>query len=421
MEAPDNVSATIQDPIELQHLAASIQRLLESGMAPEALTRISRLRSRDQADVVSQLSGEAPLELLERLAPNTAGPLVEQLDRAAALKICRHLKPEHLAPILDHASPDAAADVLKGLPAALASLTIERMTEADGVTRLLDYEDDEAGGLMTPEFIALRHSMTVTQALAFVRRRAANLDRLWRAPWLWQPSSRNRGTGRIAGTQTLTVIVRSMALGDIGSGNVRRLLSKEVRIGLVHGLALGVLVGIVAWLWQGNVYLALVVGVATAVNLVIAAAAGALVPLGFRALRIDPALSSWWSEPSEFGIVYSDSSVIEHAVTNLIDNAVKFAAGQVEVRITKNPTQRLGRRTRDRCPVPAAHLRPGLDARGSQTRGAVQLGTRTLYRPNACAGIRRRYDSGEHSGAGARTPHHLSAEPPFRGAAVTRP
>ena len=47
---------------------------------------------------------------------------------------------------------------------------------------------------------------------------------------------------------------------------------------------------------------------------------------------------SWWSEPSEFGIVYSDSSVIEHAVTNLIDNAVKFAAGQVEVRITKNPT-----------------------------------------------------------------------------------
>ncbi len=47
---------------------------------------------------------------------------------------------------------------------------------------------------------------------------------------------------------------------------------------------------------------------------------------------------SWWSEPSEFGIVYSDSSVIEHAVTNLLDNAVKFAASQVEVRITKNPT-----------------------------------------------------------------------------------
>ena len=47
---------------------------------------------------------------------------------------------------------------------------------------------------------------------------------------------------------------------------------------------------------------------------------------------------SWWSEPSEFGIVYSDSSAIEHVVTNLVDNAVRFASGQVEVRITKNPT-----------------------------------------------------------------------------------
>ncbi len=47
---------------------------------------------------------------------------------------------------------------------------------------------------------------------------------------------------------------------------------------------------------------------------------------------------SWWSEPSEFGIVYSDSSAIEHVVTNLIDNAVRFASDQVEVRITKTPT-----------------------------------------------------------------------------------
>ena len=434
MEASDNVSATIQDPIELQGVAASIQKLLESGMAPEALTRLTRLRSRDQADVVSQLSGESRSELLGRLEPDTAGALVEELDRAAAIEICRDLKPESLARILDQASPDAAADVLRGLPEAFASLTIERMTEADGVTRLLDYEDDDAGGLMTPEFIALRDSMTVTQALAFMRRGATDLDpqdvlylfvvgrngmlagvvnlaqlvmgkpsqrisllmdpdvisvpaetdqercaslmrryglgnlpvvdgdgRLvgvlhlenmigviddeatedmyrmfgvaeeekafgpfWRSvrgrlPWLCInlgtailaglvitlfESTLARalalaaflpviaGQGGIAGTQTLTVIVRSMALGDIGSGNARHLLSKEVRIGLVHGLALGVLVGLVAWLWQGNAYLALVVGLAMAINLVIAAAAGALVPLGFRALRVDPALSS---------------------------------------------------------------------------------------------------------------------------------
>lgn len=48
---------------------------------------------------------------------------------------------------------------------------------------------------------------------------------------------------------------------------------------------------------------------------------------------------TWWSEPAEFGIVYSDASAIEHVVANLVDNAVRFATGHVELRITNNPTQ----------------------------------------------------------------------------------
>ena len=47
---------------------------------------------------------------------------------------------------------------------------------------------------------------------------------------------------------------------------------------------------------------------------------------------------TWWSEPAEFGIVYSDSSAIEHIVTNLVDNAVRFAATQVEIKLTRNPS-----------------------------------------------------------------------------------
>ena len=47
---------------------------------------------------------------------------------------------------------------------------------------------------------------------------------------------------------------------------------------------------------------------------------------------------TWWSEPPEFGIVYSDSSVIEHIVVNLVDNAVRYASGQVEVKLSKNPS-----------------------------------------------------------------------------------
>ena len=47
---------------------------------------------------------------------------------------------------------------------------------------------------------------------------------------------------------------------------------------------------------------------------------------------------TWWAEPSEFGIVRSDSSTMEHIVTNLVDNAVRFAEGHIEVKLTKNPT-----------------------------------------------------------------------------------
>jgi signal transduction histidine kinase len=47
---------------------------------------------------------------------------------------------------------------------------------------------------------------------------------------------------------------------------------------------------------------------------------------------------TWWSEPSEFGLVYSDSSAIEHIVTNLVDNAVRFAHQRIEIRLSKNPT-----------------------------------------------------------------------------------
>ena len=61
---------------------------------------------------------------------------------------------------------------------------------------------------------------------------------------------------------------------------------------MVHGAALGVLVGVIAFIWKGSEYLALVVALAMASNLIVAGVSGVLVPLGFKALRIDPALAS---------------------------------------------------------------------------------------------------------------------------------
>jgi len=100
------------------------------------------------------------------------------------------------------------------------------------------------------------------------------------------------GQGGIAGTQTLTLMVRSIALGEVTFKNMRWLLFKETGLGIVHGIALAILVGAIAIVWKGNEWLALVVFVAMIGNLVVAGISGVIVPLGFKAIGIDPALSS---------------------------------------------------------------------------------------------------------------------------------
>lgn len=100
------------------------------------------------------------------------------------------------------------------------------------------------------------------------------------------------GQGGNAGTQTLTFIVRSLALGEVSFANARRTLGRELLIGVSNGLTIGLLVGTIGWLWQGNPALGLIVGVAMLCNLMMAALAGVVVPLTLKALRIDPALAS---------------------------------------------------------------------------------------------------------------------------------
>jgi magnesium transporter len=100
------------------------------------------------------------------------------------------------------------------------------------------------------------------------------------------------GQGGNAGNQTMTIIVRSLALGEIDVSEAWRALRYEFLIGLLDGLALGVGVGLVAWWWQGNPMLGLIIGLAMMGNLIVAAIAGVLVPTTLKRVNIDPALAS---------------------------------------------------------------------------------------------------------------------------------
>jgi magnesium transporter len=100
------------------------------------------------------------------------------------------------------------------------------------------------------------------------------------------------GMGGNAGTQTLTVIVRGIALGELTWSNSRKALLKEAAVGVGNGLVLGLIAALVVWITRGSPVLGGVLGMAMIINMFVAATAGTLVPLGLRAVNVDPALAS---------------------------------------------------------------------------------------------------------------------------------
>jgi magnesium transporter len=100
------------------------------------------------------------------------------------------------------------------------------------------------------------------------------------------------GMGGNAGIQTITLVVRSLALGEVQLEDVTRILKHEFVIAIIKGIIIGVIVGIIAYLWRDNAWLGLIVGFAMLANIVNATLIGVLVPMGLKLFRADPALAS---------------------------------------------------------------------------------------------------------------------------------
>ncbi|MBK7126028.1 MAG: magnesium transporter [Dehalococcoidia bacterium] len=100
------------------------------------------------------------------------------------------------------------------------------------------------------------------------------------------------GMGGNAGTQTATIAVRSIALGDLDVSDVFRACRKEILVAMANGLAIGVVAALGAYIWQRNETLSLVLGCALFLNICAATLAGVLIPLGLKAVKVDPALAA---------------------------------------------------------------------------------------------------------------------------------
>ena len=97
--------------------------------------------------------------------------------------------------------------------------------------------------------------------------------------------------GGVAATQTLTIVLRGLTLEQINSSNLRWLFKRELAVSILNGLVLSILVGLVTYLWFGEITIALLISFALIINLVSSVIAGVFVPIILRSFNQDPAIS----------------------------------------------------------------------------------------------------------------------------------
>ncbi len=97
--------------------------------------------------------------------------------------------------------------------------------------------------------------------------------------------------GGIAGGQTLTLMIRGLALGRVGSSNARWMMGKEIAVGVLNGIGWSMIIAVLVMLWFGNWQIGAVIAMANIINLVVAAISGVAIPLLLKRAGIDPALA----------------------------------------------------------------------------------------------------------------------------------
>jgi magnesium transporter len=97
--------------------------------------------------------------------------------------------------------------------------------------------------------------------------------------------------GGIAGSQTLTLVIRGLALGQLGSSNYRSLIKKEILVSILNGLVWALIVATFSIIWFENFNIGAIIGIALVINLIAGAFAGVLIPITLRQLNIDPAIA----------------------------------------------------------------------------------------------------------------------------------
>jgi magnesium transporter len=133
--------------------------------------RLSRLHPADLANIIEELTANQGQEVLETLDDETAADTLEEMTEERQADYLEHMDEERAADILEEMNPDDAADVLATLTEEKRHELLSRMDpeEAEDVAELLQYQQDDAGGLMTTDYVAVPGTMTASQVIEFIR------------------------------------------------------------------------------------------------------------------------------------------------------------------------------------------------------------------------------------------------------------
>jgi magnesium transporter len=155
-------------------LVDSLRELLDEGRHDELAARLPEAHAADVARLVAEVPQERRVALFRLLTREQAGEVLPELDDQTLLDLVQALEEKEVSHILDNMAPDRAADVVEELPSEQAESILDLMQteKSEEVQELLDYPDETAGRLMSPNVVAVPDSSSVAQALSDIRKMA---------------------------------------------------------------------------------------------------------------------------------------------------------------------------------------------------------------------------------------------------------
>ncbi len=246
-----------------------------------------------------------------RHKPVGVAPLSRVLRAKRPLPITQVMDEEHMMPITVDKEQSEVADLFRRYGLVSAPVVDEdgRLVGNITVDDVVDVIDEEAedtllklGGVSRPDFYSdVMETTRARMPWLFVNLLTAVLaslviglfeDALSRVVALAVLLPIVASMGGNAGTQTLTIAVRALAMHDLTRTNAARIIGKELFVGVLNGLAFAVVTGLIAYAWFDMPEIGLVIGAAMVVNMGAAALSGILIPLALDRLKVDPAIAS---------------------------------------------------------------------------------------------------------------------------------